>query len=70
MIDWDTQLQTDPMFAAWVQAQIGKAGVDGQAWRAECEKWRETAQAQARRLADLEQQLAKLERQTATKGKK
>lgn len=55
MSQWDTLLDTDPIFATWVHAQIGKAGVDCSTYKADNETLRITVNAQQKRINELEQ---------------
>ncbi len=50
-LTWVERTERDPSLAAFVSAEVARAGVDAAAWRAEAEHWRRVA-AQLRRERD------------------
>ena len=51
-LTWLERMAVDPTLAAFVQAEIGRAGVAESAWRAEAEHWRRVARHLRRELDD------------------
>ncbi len=49
-VTWLERVAVDPTLAAFVQAEIGRAGVEASAWRAEAEHWRRVARLLRREL--------------------
>ena len=39
-LTWAERMERDPSLAAFVAAEVGRAGVDAAAWRAEADDWR------------------------------
>jgi hypothetical protein len=52
--DWHAVANQDASLRAFVDAEVGRAGVAESAWRCEAERWRDVAERQAMRLEELQ----------------